>query len=96
MDFSQQLQQAAAQLAQAQQKFDKADNELRLMRNSREAFIKSLRYTGLTYAHAKSKYDNCHDEQNQLHHQALLSLQYAEQHRSYIIMLQSEAQAVAA
>jgi len=95
MDLSQNLQQATSQLAQAQQKFDKADNELRLMRSSREAFIKSLRYTGLSYAHAKSKYDNCHDEQDHIHHQALLNLQHAEQHRSSLI-LQAKDQAVAA
>jgi hypothetical protein len=59
MDSPRSLQQAANQLAQAQKSVNQAEQELRLMRGSREAFIKSMRRTGLSYAYAKIKYDNC-------------------------------------
>ena len=68
---------------------------LRLLSQSREAFINSLRNTGLTYADAKIKFDNCLDEQEaellQLHEQML----YAERMHQYAlhrIALQHSAQ----
>lgn len=49
-----------------------------LLRRSRTAFIHSLRNTGLTYAQARTKYDNCVDEQQRIHQQDMHRLQYAE------------------
>ncbi|KDB68218.1 hypothetical protein [Bordetella bronchiseptica] len=62
------------------------------LRRSREAFINSLRNTGLTYAQAQVKYDNCLDEQQQLHQQAIHELQYAERlHRQLLAELEQTA-----
>ena len=58
---------------------------MRLLSQSREAFINNLRNTGLTYADAKIKFDNCLDEQEaellQLHEQML----YAERMHQYAL-----------
>lgn len=69
---------------------------LRLLHQSREAFINSLRNTGLTYAEAKIKYDNCLDEQEVQLHDMLEKMRYAERMHQYIlhrIALQQPAQA---
>ena len=50
MDLNQELQAAADQLDRARRKFARGENGLRLLSQSREAFINSLRNTGLTYA----------------------------------------------
>ena len=85
MDLNQELQAAADQLDRARRKFAKGENGLRLLSQSREAFINSLRNTGLTYADAKIKFDNCLDEQEaellQLHEQML----YAERMHQYAL-----------
>lgn len=54
MDLKEELQAAADQLALARRRFAKGEEGLRLLRQSREAFINSLRNTGLTYAEAKT------------------------------------------
>ena len=85
MDLNQELQAAADQLDRARRKFARGENGLRLLSQSREAFINSLRNTGLTYADAKIKFDNCLDEQEaellQLHEQML----YAERMHQYAL-----------
>ncbi|MBW7406592.1 hypothetical protein J8998_24515, partial [Escherichia coli] len=52
---------------------------------SREAFINSLRNTGLTYAEAKTKYDNCLDEQEVQLHGMLDQMMYAERMHQYVL-----------
>lgn len=78
MDSPRSLQQAANQLAQPQRSVNQAEQELRLMRGSRDAFIKSMRHTGLSYAYAKIKYDNCIDKHKALLASRTRSLQIAE------------------
>lgn len=58
---------------------------LRLLHQSREAFINSLRNTGLTYAEAKTKYDNCLDDQEVQLHDMLEKMRYAERMHQYIL-----------
>jgi len=71
--------QAAAQrVAQARRVVEQGEEGLRLLRQSRAAFIHSLRATGLSHAQASIKYDNCLDEQQRLHQAALHDLQFAE------------------
>ncbi|AYD66222.1 hypothetical protein YH64_011580 [Achromobacter sp. LC458] len=85
MDFTEELQAAADQLSRTRRKFAKGEEGLRLLRQSREAFINSLRNTGLTYAEAKIKYDNCLDEQEaeQLH--VRQQMEYAERMHQFVL-----------
>jgi len=86
------LREAADRLNSARRAFGLVEDGLRLLRRSREAFINSLRNTGLTYAQAQVKYDNCLDEQQQLHQQAIHELQYAERlHRQLLAELEQTA-----
>ncbi|MFJ1302526.1 hypothetical protein ACILG0_21405 [Pseudomonadota bacterium AL_CKDN230030165-1A_HGKHYDSX7] len=58
-----QLRQAADRLTRARYIYDYGEKNLNLLRDSRENFINSLRNTGLSYIEAKTKYDNCLDDQ---------------------------------
>lgn len=58
-----QLRQAADRLTRARYIYDYGEKNLDVLRNSREAFINSLRNTGLSYYEAKIKYDNCVEDQ---------------------------------
>jgi len=78
MDTSESLQAAAQHVAQARRVVVQGEQGLQLLRQSRAAFIHSLRATGLTYAQARVKYDNCVEEQRRLHEAAVHDLQYAE------------------
>ncbi|MBO1113378.1 hypothetical protein [Bordetella petrii] len=78
MDTPESPQAAAQRVAQAQRVVEQGEQGLRLLRQSRAAFIHSLRATGLTYAQARIKYDNCLEEQRRLHQAAVHDLQYAE------------------
>lgn len=78
MDTPESPQAAAQRVAQAQRVVEQGEQGLRLLRQSRAAFIHSLRATGLTYAQARIKYDNCLEEQRRLHQTAVHDLQYAE------------------
>jgi len=69
---------AAQRVAQAQRVVEQGEQGLRLLQQSRAAFIHSLRATGLTYAQARIKYDLCLEEQRRLHQAAVHDLQYAE------------------
>jgi hypothetical protein len=69
---------AADRLALARRSFERGERGLRQLRRSRVPFINSLRNTGLTYIQARTKYDDCLDEQQRLHQQTTHALQYAE------------------
>ncbi|MFY3136616.1 hypothetical protein ACOTFF_08000 [Achromobacter xylosoxidans] len=85
MDLTQELKEAADQLSLTRRRFAKGEEGLRLLRQSRETFINSLRNTGLTYAEAKTKYDNCLDEQEAQLHDMLEQMRYAERMHQYIL-----------
>jgi hypothetical protein len=85
MDLNEELQAAADQLALARRRFVKGEEGLRLLSQSREAFINSLRNTGLTYAEAKIKYDNCLDEQEAGQLQVRQQMEYAERMHQYVL-----------
>ncbi len=85
MDLRQELQTAADQLSLARRKFVKGEEGLRLLRQSREAFINSLRNTGLTYAEAKIKYDNCLDDQEAELHHVQQQMEYAERVHQFVL-----------
>lgn len=85
MDLTQELKDAADQLSLTRRRFAKGEEGLRLLHQSREAFINSLRNTGLTYAEAKTKYDNCLDEQEVQLHDMLEQMRYAERMHQYIL-----------
>lgn len=85
MDLKEELQAAADQLALARKRFVKGEEGLRLLHQSREAFINSLRNTGLTYAEAKTKYDNCLDEQEAGQRQVRQQMEYAERMHQYVL-----------
>mgnify|MGYP001047018392 CR=1 FL=1 len=85
MDLTQELQAAADQLALARRKFVKGEEGLRLLHQSREAFINSLRNTGLTYADAKTKYDNCLDEQEAEQLYVRQQMDYAERVHQHVL-----------
>jgi len=78
MDTVESPQAAAERVARARRIVAQGEEGLRLLRQSRPAFIQSLRATGLSYAQACIKYDNCLDEQLRLHQAAIHELQYAE------------------
>jgi hypothetical protein len=85
MDLTQELQAAADELALARRRFVKGEEGLRLLYQSREAFINSLRNTGLTYAEAKTKYDNCLDEQEAQHLRVRQQMEYAERVHQHVL-----------
>ncbi|MDH3063090.1 hypothetical protein QEP16_07195 [Achromobacter insolitus] len=85
MDLTQDLQAAADQLALARRKFVKGEEGLRLLHQSRETFINSLRNTGLTYAEAKTKYDNCLDEQESEQLRVRQQMEYAERVHQHVL-----------
>lgn len=85
MDLKQELKEAADQLSLTRRRFAKGEEGLRLLRQSREAFINSLRNTGLAYAEAKTKYDNCLDEQEVQLHDMMEQMRYAERMHQYIL-----------
>ena len=87
MDLTQDLQAAADQLALARRKFVKGEEGLRLLHQSRESFINSLRNTGLTYAEAKTKYDNCLDEQEAEQLDVRQQMDYAERVHQHVLQL---------
>ena len=78
MDTIESPQAAAQRLARAQRVVEQGEEGLRLLQQSRAAFIHSLRATGLSHAQARIKYDNCLDEQRRLHQAAIHDLQFAE------------------
>ncbi|CAB3733595.1 MULTISPECIES: hypothetical protein [Achromobacter] len=85
MDLKEELQAAADQLALSRRRFAKGEEGLRLLRQSREAFINSLRNTGLTYAEAKTKYDNCLDDQEAGQRNVQQQMEYAERMHQYVL-----------
>ncbi|MGS1009788.1 hypothetical protein [Achromobacter xylosoxidans] len=95
MDLTQDLQAAADQLALARRKFVKGEEGLRLLHQSREAFINSLRNTGLTYADAKTKYDNCLDEQEAEQLDVRQQMDYAERVHQHVLQLIAQQAATA-
>ncbi|CAB3689284.1 MULTISPECIES: hypothetical protein [Achromobacter] len=95
MDLTQDLQAAADQLALARRKFVKGEEGLRLLHQSREAFINSLRNTGLTYAEAKTKYDNCLDEQEAEQLEVRQQMDYAERVHQHVLQLIAQQAATA-
>lgn len=95
MDLTQDLQAAADQLALARRKFVKGEEGLRLLYQSRETFINSLRNTGLTYAEAKTKYDNCLDEQESEQLRVRQQMEYAERVHQHVLQLIAQQAATA-
>lgn len=95
MDLTQDLQAAADQLALARRKFVKGEEGLRLLHQSRETFINSLRNTGLTYAEAKTKYDNCLDEQESEQLRVRQQMEYAERVHQHVVQLIAQQAATA-
>ncbi|APX75919.1 hypothetical protein QQL45_06920 [Achromobacter insolitus] len=95
MDLTQDLQAAADQLALARRKFVKGEEGLRLLHQSRETFINSLRNTGLTYAEAKTKYDNCLDEQESEQLRVRQQMEYAERVHQHVLQLIAQQAATA-
>ena len=85
MDLTQELQAAADELALARRRFAKGEEGLRLLHQSREAFINSLRNTGLTYAEAKTKYDNCLDDQESQQLRVRQQMDYAERMHQHVL-----------
>ncbi|CAB3930683.1 hypothetical protein [Achromobacter insolitus] len=95
MDLTQDLQAAADQLALARRKFVKGEEGLRLLHQSRETFINSLRNTGLTYAEAKTKFDNCLDEQESEQLRVRQQMEYAERVHQHVLQLIAQQAATA-
>ena len=95
MNLTQDLQAAADQLALARRKFVKGEEGLRLLHQSRETFINSLRNTGLTYAEAKTKYDNCLDEQESEQLRVRQQMEYAERVHQHVLQLIAQQAATA-
>ena len=85
MDLKEQLQAAADELALARRRYAKGEEGLRLLNQSREAFINSLRNTGLTYAEAKTKFDNCRDEQQAQQLHVRQQMEYAERMHQHVL-----------
>lgn len=85
MDLTQELQAAADQLSLARRRFVKGEEGLRLLNQSREAFINSLRNTGLTYVEAKIKYDNCLDDQEAEQRHVRQQMEYAERMHQFVL-----------
>ncbi|KOF52766.1 MULTISPECIES: hypothetical protein [unclassified Achromobacter] len=85
MEPKEELQTAADALTRARRRFARGEEGLRLLRQSREAFINSLRNTGLTYSEAKTKYDNCLEEQEAEQARVLEDLRYAERVYQYVV-----------
>ncbi|WP_144637970.1 hypothetical protein [Bordetella genomosp. 13] len=88
------LRQAADRLHKARRAFERGERGLLMLRRSRTAFIHSLRNTGLTYAQALVKYDNCIDEQQRIHQYEKHQLQHAE--RQYQTVVEQARKAGAA
>lgn len=78
MTLDEQLRQAANRIALAQKKLSLADKGWQLLGRSRAAFIGSLRHTGLSYAHAQTKFDGFVEEQRRLHQVLLYDLETAQ------------------
>ncbi|MCD0504364.1 hypothetical protein [Bordetella petrii] len=78
MDTTESPPAAAQRVAHARLLVEQGEQGLRQLRQSRAAFIHSLRATGLSYAQARIKYDNCLDEQRRLQQAAQHELQFAE------------------
>ena len=78
MDTTESPQAAAQHVARARRAVEAGELGLRLLRQSRAAFVQSLRATGLSYAQACLKYDNCLEERHRLHQAAIHELQFAE------------------
>jgi len=78
-DAHDRLLQATDRLQQARRAFAQGEHGLAMLHRSRTAFIHSLRNTGLSYAQARIKYDNCLEAQQRLHEQTRQQLQFAEQ-----------------
>ncbi|WP_447921361.1 hypothetical protein [Achromobacter aegrifaciens] len=87
MDLTKDLQAAADKLALARRKFVRGEEGLRLLHQSREAFINSLRNTGLAYSEAKTKYDNCLDEQEAQQFHVQQQMEYAERVHQHVLQL---------
>lgn len=85
MDLTQELKAATDQLCLARRRFAKGQAGLRLLHQSRETFINSLRHTGLTYADAKIKYDNCLDDQEIQLHGLMDQMRYAERLHQHVL-----------
>lgn len=84
MDTSESPQAALQRMSEAQQAFELGEHGLRLLRQSRAAFVQSLRATGLTYAQACTKYDNCLQDQIRLHQAAIDALQFETRRQQYL------------
>jgi hypothetical protein len=67
MATDEQLRKAADRIALTQKKLALADKGWQLLGRSRAAFISSMRHTGLSYAHAQTKFDDFVEEQRRLH-----------------------------
>lgn len=72
------LRQAADRLARVRRAHEQGARGLTQLQQSRERFINSLRHTGLSYAQAKLKFDNCLDAQQRLQQRITQELDYAE------------------
>ncbi|OZI71056.1 hypothetical protein [Bordetella genomosp. 12] len=72
------LRQAADRLARVRRTHEQGERGLALLMQSREAFINSLRNTGLDYAQARIKFDICLEQQRDLHSRVTRELEYAQ------------------
>ncbi|MFQ1064905.1 hypothetical protein [Bordetella trematum] len=72
------LRQAADRLTRVRRAHEQSELGLAQLQQSRERFIHSLRNTGLSYAQAKLKFDNCLEEQRRLQERIAHELDYAE------------------
>jgi hypothetical protein len=78
MATDEQLRKAADRIALTQKKLALADKGWQLLGRSRAAFISSMRHTGLSYAHAQTKFDDFVEEQRRLHRLLLQELEAAQ------------------
>ena len=73
------LRAAFDRVAIAQRKLALADRNWDALGRSRAAFISSLRHTGLSYAHARTKFDDFVESQRALRHALVQDLEAAQQ-----------------
>jgi hypothetical protein len=78
MATEEELRAALVRIANAEQQLALADKGWQLLGRSRAAFISSLRHTGLSYAHAQTKFDDFAEEQGRLYQHLTQALEAAQ------------------
>jgi hypothetical protein len=79
------LRKALDRITLAQKKLALADKGWALLGRSRAAFISSMRHTGLSYAHAQTKFDDFVVEQSRLHKALLREFETAQRYYTELL-----------